>query len=244
MAKKSAMSKGYRKPIEKKPYLSKRDITILCIALAVLAVAAILLFTYDDGAIKTKDGKLVDAGENWLVVNGSTNGHRYYKLAEVGELAGYTLEPTQLESDANLHSFKYNPADGNAPAISVTGTAAKPDRVASYYQSMFNAMTPTELSTGDIGGAQASWFSYQTIYYKDENAEPSEAPEGDAAADAEQPAPDHFDQAFHAYFPAVHDSTIGITVQYSPDSEEGFMTDDQLRDLAAQTYAALTLETR
>ena len=58
MAKKSAKSKGYRKTVSKKPYLSKRDIGILCVLFVIIAVAAILLFSYDDGALKLADGKL------------------------------------------------------------------------------------------------------------------------------------------------------------------------------------------
>ena len=59
MAKKSAKSKGFRKSVEKKPYLSKKDIIILCVVLVAVAIGAILLFTYDDGALKVKDGKIV-----------------------------------------------------------------------------------------------------------------------------------------------------------------------------------------
>ena len=109
MAKKSAKSKGYRKTIEKKPYLTKRDIIILCVILAIVTVGAILLFTYDDGALKVKDGKIVDAGENWLIVNGNARGRRYFKLGEIGEIEGYAMEAQPFVTDENLTQFVFTP---------------------------------------------------------------------------------------------------------------------------------------
>ena len=250
MAKKSARSKGFRKVTEKKPYLSKKEIIALCAMLAVVLVGAILLFSYDDGALKVKDGKIVDRGDNWVVVNGSSNGRRYFKLATVTDLDGYTLESTPSMTDENILSYKYTPAEEGAPTLTITGVPAKPERAASYYQSLINALTPTEVSAGDIGGVQAQYFSYQASSHVDENAEEGaesadNVPSDEAPADeAQEDAPNHFEQAFHAYFPAIHDSSIGIGVQVSPDSEAGYLTEDQLKDLVARAYAAVTLETK
>ena len=121
MAKKTAKSKGYRKVAQKKPYLSKKDIVILCVLLVVLAVGAVLLFTYDDGALKVKDGKIVDPGENWLIVNGNLKGgRRYFKLGEVGEIDGYTMEPEPFANDDNLHQFNYKPEAEDSAITKIT----------------------------------------------------------------------------------------------------------------------------
>ena len=101
MAKKSAKSKGYRRQTAKKPYLSKRDIAILCGIVAVLAVAAFFLFRYDDGALKVKDGAVVTEGDNWLIVDGSNvrGRARYFKLGEIGEIDGKIRELSRAERD-------------------------------------------------------------------------------------------------------------------------------------------------
>ena len=90
MAKKTARGKGYRKHVSKKPYLGKRDIIVLCAALVVIAIGAIALFSYDDGALKVKDGSVVTDGDNWLIVDGSNarGRSRYFKLGEMGEIEG------------------------------------------------------------------------------------------------------------------------------------------------------------
>ena len=104
MARKSAKSKGYRKQAAKKPYLSKRDIAILCVLIVAVAIGAILLFRYDDGALKLKDGTVVTEGDNWLIVDGSNarGRSRYFKLGEMGEIEGYSRETTPLAVDANI----------------------------------------------------------------------------------------------------------------------------------------------
>ena len=53
MAKKSAMSKGYRKTVKKKPFLSKKEIIELIVIVAVILLGIVLFnIFYDDGFIK------------------------------------------------------------------------------------------------------------------------------------------------------------------------------------------------
>ena len=117
MARKSAKSKGYRKQAAKKPYLSKRDIAILCVLIVAVAIGAILLFRYDDGALKVKDGAVVTEGDNWLIVNGSNTrgGQRYYKLGEVGELEGYERKAEPTLANANVTEYVWNDNPANDP---------------------------------------------------------------------------------------------------------------------------------
>ena len=243
MAKKSAMSKGYRKAQAKKPYLSKRDIIILCALVVAIAIGAILLFTYEDGALKTQDGRIADVQDNWLIVNGSANGRRYFKLGEADEIEGYTRESTALLTDENLFTINYTPKDEAAPIRSIAlGTnPATAKRSAEYYQALVKSLNATEVQTAEAG---YPYFTYQTSYYQAEDeAEQApaetEAPAGETEATAEEPAPNRFEQAIHAYMDAPHNSSISITVVANAESEADFLTDEQLLDYVTQAANAI-----
>lgn len=257
MAKKSAKSKGYRKAAAKKPYLTKRDITILVILLVAVAIGAYALFSYDDGALKVQDGAIVDRGDNWLIVNGaSSGGHRYYKLGEAGAIDGYTRSSTPLVSDANLATIDYTPETEDAPvrSIQMSTNAASAQRCADYYRSLVQSLDPTEVTTQTAGDVEYRSFSYQTAYHvSGEEATEGEAAEGEAtedeaaegteaAAEEEEAAPNRFEQAIHAYVDAAHNSSIAITVVINAQSESDFMTEDQLAETLSQAIAQLTLE--
>lgn len=198
MAKKSAKSKGYRKTIEKKPYLTKRDIIILCIILAIVAVGAILLFTYDDGALKVKDDKIVDAGENWLIVNGNARGRRYFKLGEIGEIEGYTMEAQPFVTDGNLTQFVFTPEaeDAGPDSITVSASAYDPARLVEGNSRMVSQVKDTKVSdiaADTLGDREYQWYTYTHEYYAEEEpsdgaeAAAEEAPAEEAAAE-EAPA--------------------------------------------------------
>ncbi len=192
MAKKSAKSKGYRKAAEKKPYLSRKDIIILCVVLAVLAVGAILLFTYDDGALKVKDGKIVDPGENWLIVNGNTKGgRRYFKLGEVGDIPGYALTREPFASDENLTQFNYAPEaeDSAVTGISISASAYDPARLAEGNAQMVAGVkgsVVSDVATDRAGDVEYTYYTY-THEYRAEEATTEEAAEEEAPAE-EAPA--------------------------------------------------------
>ena len=194
MAKKSARSKGYRKAAEKKPYLSRRDIVILCVVLAVLAVGAILLFTYDDGALKVKDGKIVDPGENWLIVNGNTKGgRRYFKLGEVGDIPGYTLSPEPFVSDDNLIQFKYTPEaeDSAVTGIVISASAYDPARLSEGNARMVAGVKGTavsDIATDRAGDVEYTYYTYTQEYTAEEEADAAEEAPAEESAEAEAPA--------------------------------------------------------
>ena len=193
----------------------------------------ILLVNYDDGALKVKDGKVVDRGENWLVVNGSTNGHRYYKLAELGPMDGYTLEPTVSQTDENIVTYTYTPAEeGPVTSITVSGVHARPERAANYYHSLLNGFEVTEVTNS----AESSSFSVQTS--PDDEAET----QTEATSESADQAAGQFQKSWHTYFPAVHDCSVGIVVQASADTREALDIDDQVSELTTRTLQALTFE--
>ncbi len=167
MAKKSAKSKGFRKQSGKKPYLSKRDIALLCVLVAAVAVAAIFLFRYDDGALKVQDGKVVTEGDNWLIVNGSNTrgGRRYYKLGEVGELDGYTREAQPSLTDANVTEHVFTAQDEAAAIDTVTISAshATAQALSAYAADTMRALQGAEVTDvrqEEIGGKTVHVFGY------------------------------------------------------------------------------------
>ncbi len=187
MAKKSAKSKGYRKQVAKKPYLSKRDITVLCVLIVALVIGAFFLFRYDDGALKVKGGSVVTEGDNWLIVNGSvTRGRpRYFKLGEMGQIDGYTREDKSISTDANIPEYAFTPESPNGVSgITVTTSHSDPATLAKYAVSMLSEMDGTDVAdiqTVELGGREVTYFTYTTEYHAadeaDANAEaaPAEA---------------------------------------------------------------------
>ena len=192
MAKKSAKSKGYRRAAEKKPYLTKKDITILCVLVAVVAIGAILLFTYDDGALKVRAGKIVEPGENWLIVNGNTRGgRRYFKLGEAGAIEGFTMETKPYLSDDNLTQFNYTPEaeDSAVTGVTISTSAYDPARLAEGNAQMVASVkgsSVSDVATDKAGELEYTYYTYTHEYYAAEEAEAEEPAAEDAVA--EEPA--------------------------------------------------------
>lgn len=161
MAKKSAKSKGFRKQQAKKPYLTRREIVVVCVLAVLVIAAAILAATYNDGALKLKNGKVVDAGENWLIVNGSTarGRSRYFKVGEVGEIDGYTRENNPL-ADVNVPQYVYTPDAEDAPinSLSITSSHNPAQALAEYMTKAMATVTGTEVS--EIATAAAGGVDY------------------------------------------------------------------------------------
>lgn len=252
MAKQSAKSKGFRKSVEKKPYLSKKDIIILCVVLVAVAIGAILLFTYDDGALKYKDGKIVDPGENWLIVNGNTKGgRRYYKLGEVSDIPGYTMEAQPFPSDANLIQFNYSPEaeDGAITGVTIYGSAYDPARLSQSSSRMVGGVensVVSDIAKDTAGGVEYTYYTYTHEYYApDETVEEATSETEEAAEEAPAEAdetPNRFEQAITGYMNAPHDGSIVITVSAKADSADGYLPEDQLKEALGQAIAAVTLE--
>ena len=196
MAKKSSKSKGFRRQNAKKPYLSKRDIVLLCVLFAAVAVGAFFLFRYDDGALKVQDGAVVTEGDNWLIVNGSRarGGVRYYKLGEVGELEGYARETSAISTDANIPQYVFTPEADDAAIDSITVTTShnNAEPLGKYAASMLTDIDGNdvgELQSTELAGFDVHYFFYTTASAGDANA-PVEDAEEAPAEDAEAPAED------------------------------------------------------
>ena len=271
MAKKSAKSKGFRKQNGKKPYLSKRDIALLCVLAAAVVVGAIFLFRYDDGALKVQDGKVVTDGDNWLIVNGSNTrgGRRYYKLGEVGEIEGYAREAKPILTDANVTEYVYTAQDEAAAIDTVTISAshATAQALSAYAADTMRALQGAEVTDvrqEEIGGKTVHVFNYAVSPAEGDAtegeaaAEPAEeaAAEGAGEADVEaaEPAAEvaeteeaadaapAYTRTICAYFDADHDSSIVLRLQGGGDSADACPTDEALTAALADAIGAVKLE--
>ena len=133
-AKTSARSKGYRKTVQKKPFLTKKEIIALVAIVAAIALA-ILLFNllYDDGSLDVVDGAVqTENFDNSVIVQDHIGDEtKYFKVAEVGELEGYTREREENSADANLATFVYTPEDETSPIdyIRISSGSYPPDEL-------------------------------------------------------------------------------------------------------------------
>lgn len=268
MAKKSAVSKGFRKQTGKKPYLSKRDIILLCVLVAALAVASILLFRYDDGALKVQDGKVTTDGDNWLIVNGSNTrgGTRYFKLGEVGALEGYDRATEAVLSDENLPDYVFTAQAEDAPIqkITVSTSHASAEAMAQYAASMLSTVETAEVGevqSADIGGVTAHYFLYTAsperpseaesdeennaseAFPSGESAEQGEADEVESNQPSDPAAPAQpYGKTLSGYVDAAHDSCVTFRVESAADTPDALPDDDALLSALESTLAAVTLE--
>ena len=133
-AKTSARSKGYRKTVQKKPFLTKKEIIALVAIVAAIALA-ILLFNllYDDGSLDVVDGAVqTENFDNSVIVQDHIGDEtKYFKVAEVGELEGYTREREENSANANLATFVYTPEDETSPIdyIRISSGSYPPDEL-------------------------------------------------------------------------------------------------------------------
>ncbi len=240
MAKKSAKSKGFRKQTGKKPYLSKRDIVLMCVLLAALTVASILLFRYDDGALKVQDGTVVTEGDNWLIVNGSgtRGGARYFKLGEASDLDGHDREARPTSTDPNIPEYVYTAQAEDAPiqAVHIAGSHRGAKALADNTAAML-----AQVETAEVGAVQALEVGDRTVHYFIYASSPSENDgETAEAADAESEAPYH--RELCGYFDASHDSCVVIRVESGADTPEACADDDAMIARLEQAVGAVTLE--
>ena len=272
MAKKSSASKGYRKQHVKKPFLTKKEIILLCFIIAALIVGAVLLFTYDDGALKLVDGKPAIDGDNWLVVDGSNvrGRARYFKLGEVGNIDGFTLTSAPSLLDANVPSLTLTPdaEDAAIDSIGYTTFHNHADALVDNYVALMKSneeYTVSEAMSGEAGGLNYRYCTYTRAYHLDEAAEedaeaPAEAAEAaeDAADTAEAPAeaaeevpadaaeaapePNRYVQAVNAYIDGAHDSSVIISVLRETESQDELLSDEAMLDYLSQAVSAVQLE--
>lgn len=244
MAKKSARSKGYRKAVTKKPYLSKKEI-ILLVAIVVAIVAVVVLFNlfYDDGSLDVVDGAVQTQGENSLIVNAGTgNAPRYFKVGQLANLDGYTLEAEMTGSDENVNHFIYRPeGESSIEQITVEATSYKADQLASPTLAAYSSTTDgvcSEMGEAEIGGHKVQYFTYRRV--QTEAAEPEVEPTDEPEATVEPFTPS---QTLSAFVDAGDRSVI-LQVRTAAESEADYVDDAILVDAMNQALTALSFENK
>lgn len=264
MSKKSAKSKGYRSFKKEKPFLTKKEIYALIVIAAVVIIGFIVFLCYDDGALKIKDGALEGVESNWIVTNtGTTTSPRYFKLAEAGEVEGYSMQPYLSYADYNLRDVYYYPTDENNPVdyISISTTGIKNSSVAELGKTVTDALktmpeytVTAELTEATAGDIPYSYYSFTTEAYvapAEEDVVTTEAVDSatadaaaaeDAASEAVENEPNTFGQSLNAYVETAHDSCLLIHVINETESTEEFLPDADLQAVLEQIINAITLE--
>ena len=192
MAKKtSAASKGYRKNVKKKPFLTKKEIIALIVIVAVIILAVVLFNLLYNPFISAKDVK----DDDIITFASANTKNRYVRLGTVTDLDGYTRESTNtVESPVGRNT--YTPVDENDPLeyFSVSATVVTPQSMMDYMASFYE---PYKDSSGaiietEVNGHPAYICSYtMSEYVEEETAEEATDEITEPAADeAAEPAAD------------------------------------------------------
>ena len=260
MAKKSAKSKGFRKQNVKKPYLSKRDIVLLCLLLVAVGIGAFFLFRYDDGALKVKDGVVVAETENDLIVNGSSvrGRARYYKLGEIGEVEGLDREKQFAATDPNVPQFVFTTPEGADAGIRVNAVCShsKAHVLADGSHAMIANITGvtdiSALKTVELGGRSAEYYAYTSSAAEAEQpateAEAEQPATEDAteveptdATDAEATDAAQFERSAVAYLDASHDSCVVLRAEANAETAEALPAEEALLAELERVAGTITL---
>lgn len=182
MAKKSAYSKGFRKTVKAKPFLTKKEITALIVIVAVILLG-ILLFNlfYDDGYLGAEEIQATD-----IVSYASTDlRDRYIKLGTVNELEGFTLEQNDPTADgvSLRHSFTPNEPVENIDSVVVSGSFVNAPMLAAnnygYTSSLASQgnIVMTDIQETTVLGYPAYVYSYKLDYYVEDTTAEAAAEE-------------------------------------------------------------------
>lgn len=235
MAKTSAKSKGYRKTIKKKPFLTKKEIIELVVILAILLVGVLLFnLLYDDGYTKNvKAGEVVSFASSDLR-------DRYKKLADIGSIEGFTLED-RAEDASPITVYNFVPDDESSAvnSITVSGSYLSVDSLVSatmsFVQDEIDLVSEVQHTT--IQDHEAQLFSYCYSQYEAEDGE--EAAET-AEAETEQ-EPNRFYQNISTYIAADDGHTLCLHIYLQGDDDQFYVADDALVDYVKGFEGAFTL---
>ena len=243
MAKKtSARSKGYRKTVEKKPYLTKKEIIITISIAAALILAFVLSnILYDDGSLKIRNGEL-QVSENSLILNTGSNSYpAYYKIGQLAEIEGYTLDSHPQGTDEYDMEYVYYPeGESDIDLISVNSYAYDASVFSSAAETTYandSTMASTALKTIEDDGHSVSYLTF-SVLEQDEAAESTDEAAEETAA--EETA---YVQALHAYVSVNTDQCVYILIRNDVESPDQYVDDAVLEEALNQVLAVLSYET-
>lgn len=190
-AKTSARSKGYRKTVQKKPFLTRKEIIALVAIVAAIALA-ILLFNllYDDGSLDVVDGVVqTENFDNSVIAQDHIGDEtKYFKVAEVGELEGYTREREENSANANLATFVYTPEDETSPIdyIRISSGSYPPAELIerSVYNYTINGIPVEAQGSLELDGRDVNYMISSAEYIAAEDTAADETATDATATDA------------------------------------------------------------
>ena len=262
MAKKSAMSKGYRKSQQKKPFLTKKEIIALIIIVVVVIAAFLVINNLPDGFI---GDSAVQEGD--ILAYGTTKTRdRYVKLGTINELEGFTRTDTKAETTAMV-SYTYKADDETSPInyVSVSGSPLQAESLtqSSMLQLPSYGYTVGEMHETEVQGYKAYVYSSTISYYQkpaqteDEPAaeetaaaepatdEPATEPAAEEPAATEAPAaePENntFVQDITMYVDCENNHTLALHVTLKGADESVYVAEDALTDYLKPFTEAFTL---
>ena len=254
-AKTSARSKGYRKTVQKKPFLTKKEIIALVAIVAVIALA-ILLFNllYDDGSLDVVDGAVqTENFDNSVIVQDHIGDEtKYFKVAEVGELEGYTREREENSADANLATFVYTPEDETSPIdyIRISSGSYPPDELIarSVYNYAMNGRPIDTQGSLELDGRDVAYLISTAEYIVADETTDETTADDTAAADTatDETATDDTAATNTATDETATNDTAAETATdetATDDTADATATDDTTTDEAAADETTADAET-
>jgi len=184
-------------------------------AIAVILIGYFLLRDYFDGSLRVEGG-VVQAEEDWIVVNtGTSNSPKYFKLGEVSPVDGYAMTVEHL-SDQNVPTFTFKPESGgaieNVEILAAKGGAQEmAERFSDSLGSFLQSAVASEASQRQIGGRTGWAFSCDYENPVSQTAEATPAPDA-AAAPKVQAA-----RMIDAYFDASRGLSIMVSITAKAD---------------------------
>lgn len=266
MAKKSAMSKGYRKTVKAKPFLTKKEIiALVVIVIAIIAGVIVVNMVAKAGTIpasKVQSGEIIGFASAEMR-------DRYVKLGTVNEVEGFTMEGGATVETPTA-SYNYTPVEQGdyehtfSVSTSVYDASTAADSIMGNYFS-YGLTDLSEKFETTVYGLPAYVFGVKASYYDETQAaeeetveepaeeaaeETAEEPAEEAAEEAteevaedaaveETPADNVFTQSITMYIDAGEDHAIAIHSYLNGTDDSFYIPDDQLVDHMMPLTAAV-----
>lgn len=237
--KKSAAQKGFRKQAKAKPFITKKEIYELIIIAAVILLAVVLFnLFYDDGFMSARQVK-----ENDLVTYASTeNRSRYKKIAEVGEMDGFTRSTT-AQGSTPIATFRFEPETdmGNLAAVEVSASFVAAETLTNSFAASIGefgleVMDPIVTTINDH---QAYVFAYESAYYSAEND--PDAVEGETV-DVNAMPDNTFMQYITAYINVEDTHTAKLQAEMSFEDADSYMPHEEIEAYLLQYADVINLD--
>lgn len=198
-----------------KKYLTDKDKKLLIIAAIVIVVivaAFFIITSLSDKALEVKDGKVVGAGDNWLISSADRGAETcYYKYGEY-DFSGYDGEvvPGTVSYDDNATCVELYPADGRyADAFVYAG-----GKTAEFTVNNVSSQIGYLLENGDVHEVEEFMDGYIYWYTATETQEAASEDEAETVV---------YKQVFSAYLPADSDGCIIVRVTYDFDTDAEYV---------------------